>query len=64
MSSLNLLRSLLPTNMAVTSKTRELLQNILAWQILPSDAPPEPSMIYGSIHLCRLIGKYWLMTLK
>lgn len=57
MSSLTLLRNLLPVNMAVTSKTRELLQNILAWQILPSGAPAEPSMIYGSVHLSRLVVK-------
>lgn len=56
-SSLTLLRNLLPVNMAVTSKTRELLQNILAWQILPSGAPAEPSMIYGSVHLSRLVVK-------
>lgn len=57
MSSISLLKNLLPVNMAVTSKTRELLQNILAWQIVPSDAPAEPSMIYGSVHLSRLIVK-------
>lgn len=57
MSSLSLLRNLLPANVAVSSKARELLQNILAWQILPTDAPAEPSMIYGSIHLCRLVVK-------
>lgn len=57
MSSLSLLRQLLPTNMAVSLKTRELLQDILAWQILPSDAPAEPSMIYGAVHLSRLIVK-------
>lgn len=57
MSSMSLLRQLLPVNMAVQLKTRELLQDILAWQILPSDAPAEPSMIYGSVHLSRLIVK-------
>lgn len=57
MSSLSLLRQLLPKNMAVAAKTRELLQDILAWQILPSDAPIEPSMIFGSVHLSRLIVK-------
>lgn len=57
MSSLSLLKNLLPTNVAVSSKARELLQNILTWQILPSDAPAEPSMIYGSVHLCRLVVK-------
>lgn len=45
MSSLSLLRQLLPMNMAVSMKTRELLQDILAWQLLPSDAPAEPSMV-------------------
>lgn len=44
-------------NMAVPLKTRELLQDILAWQILPSDALAEASMIYGSVHLSRLIVK-------
>lgn len=57
MSSMSLLRQLLPVNMAVPLKTRELLQDILAWQILPSDVPAEPSMIYGSVHLSRLIVK-------
>lgn len=56
-SSSSLLRQLLPTNMAVSLKTRELLQDILAWQILPSGAPAEPSMIYGAVHLSRLIVK-------
>ena len=37
-----------------------MLQNILAWQILPSDAPPQASMIYGAIHLSRLIGEFML----
>lgn len=57
MSSLTLLRQLLPTNIAVKTKTRELLQDVLAWQILPSDSPAEPSMIYGAVHLSRLIVK-------
>lgn len=57
MSSLSLLRQLLPTNMAVPLKTRELLQDILAWQIVPSGSPAEPSMIYGAVHLSRLIVK-------
>lgn len=58
MTSLSLLRQLLPTNISVSSKTRELLQDILAWQILPSDAPTEPSMVYGAIHLSRMIVKF------
>lgn len=57
MSYISLLKELIPPNAAITFKARELLQNILSWQILPSDAPPEPSMIYGCVHLSRLIGK-------
>lgn len=57
MSCISLLKELIPPNMTITYKTRELLQNILSWQILPSDAPAEPSMIYGSVHLGRLMGK-------
>lgn len=57
MSCISLLKELIPSNMIITFKTRELLQNILSWQILPSDAALEPSMIYGCVHLSRLIGK-------
>lgn len=57
MSSLSLLRQLLPSNIAVPLKTRELLQDVLAWHILPSDSPAEASMIYGAVHLTRLIVK-------
>lgn len=57
MSSLSLLRQLLPTNIAVPLKTRELLQDILEWKLLPIDAPVEPSFIYGAVHLSRLVVK-------
>lgn len=57
MSSLSLLKQMLPANIAVPLKTRELLQDILAWKLLPSDAPVEPSQIYGAVHLSRLIVK-------
>lgn len=62
LSNINILKSILPPNVGITSKAKELLQNILTWQILPSDAPPQPSMIYGAVHLARLIGK--LLTQK
>lgn len=62
LSCLSLLKELIPPNTAITFKARELLQNILSWQILPSDAPPEPSMIYGCVHLSRLIGKHFMNT--
>lgn len=56
-TNLNILKSLLPSNIGVTSKTKDILQNLFAWQLLlPSNSSPEPSMIYGAVHLARLIG--------
>lgn len=59
MSSLSLLRHLLPKNIAVplSLMTRELLQDILAWKLLPCDVPMEPSMVFGAVHLSRLVVK-------
>lgn len=57
-SSINILKNILPLNIGIPTKAKEILQNILSWQMLPSDAPPEPSMIYGAVHLARLIGMY------
>lgn len=56
-TNLNILKSLLPSNIGVTSKTKDILQNLFAWQLLPSNSLAEPSMIYGAVHLARLIGK-------
>ncbi|XP_037041129.1 protein male-specific lethal-3 isoform X2 [Bradysia coprophila] len=39
------------------SKSKEILKSVMSWQLLQSDAPPKPSMIYGAIHLARLIVK-------
>lgn len=55
-SNVNLLKTFFPLN--ISTITKEMLQNILQWQILPIDTPSEGSMIYGAIHLARLIGKY------
>lgn len=57
MSSLSLLKQLLPANIAVPLKTRELLQDVLAWKLLPFDAPVEPSMVFGAVHLSRFVVK-------
>lgn len=57
MSSLNLLKKLLPVNIAVPLKTRELLQEILQWKLLPSEVSVEPSMVFGAVHLSRLVVK-------
>lgn len=61
-SCIALLKELIPPNTPITSRTREMLQNVLSWQILPSDAPLEPSMIYGSVHLSRLIGGFSIFS--
>lgn len=59
MSSLGLLKQILPSNIAVTNKvTRDLLQEILAWKLLPCDVSAvEPSMVFGAVHLSRLVVK-------
>ncbi|XP_058985719.1 protein male-specific lethal-3-like [Musca domestica] len=52
-SGLNHLKSLAP----ISPQIRDFLQNVLSWRIIPSNAPPGPSMIFGAPHLARLIVK-------
>lgn len=56
-ASLNMLRSLLPLGIGISTRSRDILQNVLAWQIVPSGAPTEPSMLWGAPQLARLIIK-------
>lgn len=56
-ANMHLLKGIIPPNLSVSVKAKEMLQSILSWQIVPSDAPAQPSMIYGAVHLARLIGK-------
>lgn len=56
-ANMHLLKGIIPPNLSVNVKAKEMLQSILSWQIVPSDAPAQPSMIYGAVHLARLIGK-------
>ncbi|XP_050100629.1 male-specific lethal 3 homolog [Anopheles aquasalis] len=56
-ASLNILRSILPQNVTISREAKEILDDVFRWRILPSNAPAEPSMIYGAIHLARLIVK-------
>ncbi|XP_052890816.1 male-specific lethal 3 homolog [Anopheles moucheti] len=56
-SSLNILRSVIPQNVTISREAKEILDDVFRWRILPSNAPAEPSMIYGAIHLARLIVK-------
>lgn len=54
---MNIFKSILPLNIGIPVKARELLKEILVWEILPETAEPEPSMIYGAPHLARLLVK-------
>lgn len=54
------LKAILPPNTALPFRVRQLLQSTLVWELLPKDAPVEPSMVYGAVHLMRLIGEWWL----
>uniref|UniRef100_A0A182N5Z5 Protein male-specific lethal-3 n=1 Tax=Anopheles dirus TaxID=7168 RepID=A0A182N5Z5_9DIPT len=56
-SSLNILRSIIPQNVIISREAKEVLDDVFRWRILPSNAPAEPSMIYGATHLARLVVK-------
>uniref|UniRef100_A0A182JXA1 Protein male-specific lethal-3 n=1 Tax=Anopheles christyi TaxID=43041 RepID=A0A182JXA1_9DIPT len=56
-SSLSILRSLIPQNVTISREAKEVLDDVFRWRILPTNAPAEPSMIYGAVHLARLIVK-------
>jgi male-specific lethal 3 len=36
---------------------KKLFDEVLAWKIIPADAPVEPSMLFGLVHLTRLVIK-------
>lgn len=56
-TNLDFIKSMSSLQSAVPVKAREFLQEVFTWQILPSNAEPEASMIYGAVHLARLIVK-------
>lgn len=53
----SLLKTAFPSNVTISFQAKEILEDAFGWKILPSDAPAEPSMIYGATHLTRLIVK-------
>lgn len=56
--SMDFLRSIIPMNIGITSQSKEILDDVFSWRMLPPDPPTtEPSMIYGAIHLTRLISE-------
>lgn len=56
-SSLSYIKSLQPMALSIPPQAKDFLQKVLSWQILPSNADPAPSMIFGATHLARLIVK-------
>ncbi|XP_036337304.1 protein male-specific lethal-3 isoform X2 [Rhagoletis pomonella] len=56
-SGINYLKSLQPMALNIPSQTKDFLQTVLSWNLLPTDAPAAPSMIFGAPHLARLIVK-------
>ncbi|XP_065092248.1 protein male-specific lethal-3 isoform X2 [Ochlerotatus camptorhynchus] len=53
----SLLKGAFPSNVTISYQSKEIMDDAFGWKILPSDAPAEPSMIYGATHLARLIVK-------
>lgn len=58
-STMDIFKSALPLNIGVTKAAKLILDETFAWKLLPSDAPAAPCMIYGAIHLTRLLSKFW-----
>lgn len=56
-SGVNYLKSLQPMALNIPTQTKEFLQGVLSWHLLPTNAPAAPSMIFGAPHLARLIVK-------
>lgn len=56
-STMDIFRSALPMNIGITKQAKAILDEAFAWKLLPSDAPGAPCMIYGAIHLTRLLSK-------
>lgn len=57
-STMDIFKSALPLNIGVTKAAKLILDETFAWKLLPSDAPGAPCMIYGAIHLTRLLSKF------
>ncbi|KAL1378490.1 hypothetical protein pipiens_003976 [Culex pipiens pipiens] len=53
----SLLKTAFPSGITITYQSKEILEDVFGWKILPSDAPAEPSMLYGPTHLARMIVK-------
>lgn len=46
-----------PLNSGISPIARKILEETFAWRMIPSNADPEPSMLFGIYHLTRLVVK-------
>lgn len=56
-SSDKFIKSAIPYNIEATKSTKEILSDIFQWKLLSNYNETTPSMIYGVMHLTRLIVK-------
>ena len=50
-------KSWFPLNAGLSSVAKKIIDETFAWRMIPSNAEPEPSMIFGIYHLTRLVVK-------
>lgn len=46
-----------PLNAGISPVARKVIEETFSWRMIPSNAEPEPSMIFGIYHLTRLVVK-------
>lgn len=50
-------KSWFPLNAGISPIARKIIEETFSWRMIPLNAEPEPSMIYGIYHLTRLVVK-------
>jgi male-specific lethal 3 len=50
-------KSWFPLNAGISQNARKIIEETFAWKMIPLNAEPEPSMIFGVYHLTRLVVK-------
>lgn len=46
-----------PLNAGISPIAKKIIEETFSWRMIPPDAEPEPSMIFGIYHLTRLVVK-------
>lgn len=46
-----------PLNAGISPKAKKIIEETFSWRMIPLNAEPEPSMIFGIYHLTRLVVK-------